>query len=408
MVLPPVVGGIALLYAFGRKGFVGPDPLRPDRLAARVHHHGRHRGRGVRRHALPRHHGRSRLPVGGPPLRGGGGHARRRSPGPFRRVTLPPSRPALAAGAALTWARALGEFGATITFAGNTAGRTQTIRSSSTSTSSRATRARPSRSRSCCCRVAARARRAARPLARQAMSLDRVHRLTLGGPRPRCRSRRRTARWSPSSGRTERARPPWCAPWPGSCRSTAAASSSTGGRRGAAPVQAATRAGPSVWASCSKSRGCSPPHRAGERRVRAAGAGTPKAARRTAAGRAWLDRVGLPDVAGRRPKHLSGGQAQRVARRGPSPPSRRSCCSTSRWPRRRRRQADLRRVLRAELDGRGRGSSSPTTRWRPPRWPTGWSPCEGGRITQTGQLAEVTARPLPVDRADGGPQLAGG
>jgi molybdate transport system permease protein len=36
-------------------------------------------------------------------------------------------RPAVAAGAALAWARALGEFGATITFAGNFPGRTQTI-----------------------------------------------------------------------------------------------------------------------------------------------------------------------------------------------------------------------------------------------------------------------------------------
>ena len=45
----------------------------------------------------------------------------------FRRVTLPLTWPALAAGAALCWARALGEFGATITFAGSFPGRTQTI-----------------------------------------------------------------------------------------------------------------------------------------------------------------------------------------------------------------------------------------------------------------------------------------
>jgi molybdate transport system permease protein len=45
----------------------------------------------------------------------------------FRRVTLPLVAPALAAGAALTWARALGEFGATITFAGNLQGKTQTM-----------------------------------------------------------------------------------------------------------------------------------------------------------------------------------------------------------------------------------------------------------------------------------------
>jgi molybdate transport system permease protein len=44
----------------------------------------------------------------------------------FRRVTLPLIVPGLIAGAALAWARALGEFGATITFAGNIQGRTQT------------------------------------------------------------------------------------------------------------------------------------------------------------------------------------------------------------------------------------------------------------------------------------------
>jgi molybdate transport system permease protein len=44
----------------------------------------------------------------------------------FRRVTVPMVAPALIAGAARAWARALGEFGATITFAGNIQGRTQT------------------------------------------------------------------------------------------------------------------------------------------------------------------------------------------------------------------------------------------------------------------------------------------
>src|SRR5215210_7677293 len=42
-------------------------------------------------------------------------------------VTLPLLRPQLVAGAVLAWARALGEFGATITFAGNLQGRTQTL-----------------------------------------------------------------------------------------------------------------------------------------------------------------------------------------------------------------------------------------------------------------------------------------
>jgi molybdate transport system permease protein len=45
----------------------------------------------------------------------------------FRRVTLPMVAPGVAAGAVLCWARALGEFGATITFAGNFPGTTQTM-----------------------------------------------------------------------------------------------------------------------------------------------------------------------------------------------------------------------------------------------------------------------------------------
>lgn len=45
----------------------------------------------------------------------------------LRRVVLPMVAPQLAAGAVLAWARALGEFGATITFAGNLQGRTQTV-----------------------------------------------------------------------------------------------------------------------------------------------------------------------------------------------------------------------------------------------------------------------------------------
>jgi molybdate transport system permease protein len=45
----------------------------------------------------------------------------------FRRVTLPLVAPSVTAGAVLCWARALGEFGATITFAGNFPGTTQTM-----------------------------------------------------------------------------------------------------------------------------------------------------------------------------------------------------------------------------------------------------------------------------------------
>jgi molybdate transport system permease protein len=45
----------------------------------------------------------------------------------LRRVILPMVAPQLVAGTVLAWARALGEFGATITFAGNLEGRTQTV-----------------------------------------------------------------------------------------------------------------------------------------------------------------------------------------------------------------------------------------------------------------------------------------
>jgi molybdate transport system permease protein len=45
----------------------------------------------------------------------------------LRRVTLPMVAPSIGAGALLAWARGLGEFGATVTFAGNLQGRTQTM-----------------------------------------------------------------------------------------------------------------------------------------------------------------------------------------------------------------------------------------------------------------------------------------
>lgn len=45
----------------------------------------------------------------------------------FAAITLPLARPAIAAGLVMAWARALGEFGATIMFAGNVGGRTQTL-----------------------------------------------------------------------------------------------------------------------------------------------------------------------------------------------------------------------------------------------------------------------------------------
>ena len=127
LVLPPVVGGVALLLAFGRKGLVGryldqwfglTIPFSPlavvmaqtfvamPFLVITVEGALRTAHRGFEEAAVTL--GTSRL-------------------GTFRRVTLPLTAPSVAAGAVLCWARALGEFGATITFAGSFPGRTQTM-----------------------------------------------------------------------------------------------------------------------------------------------------------------------------------------------------------------------------------------------------------------------------------------
>ncbi|MFI6977848.1 ABC transporter permease [Embleya sp. NPDC050154] len=127
LVLPPVVGGVALLLVLGRRGIVGEwlDEtfgytlpftttgvivaeafVAMPFLVISVE--------GALRAADPRYEeaaatlGASRWTA-------------------FRRVTLPLIAPGVAAGAVLAWARALGEFGATITFAGNFPGKTQTM-----------------------------------------------------------------------------------------------------------------------------------------------------------------------------------------------------------------------------------------------------------------------------------------
>jgi molybdate transport system permease protein len=127
MVLPPVVGGVALLYAFQRNnGLVGGPiydvfdfqftfskwgvilaetfvamPFLVITVEAGL------RSMDRRYEDAAASLGAGRWTV-------------------FRRITVPMIAPALIAGAALAWARALGEFGATITFAGNIQGRTQT------------------------------------------------------------------------------------------------------------------------------------------------------------------------------------------------------------------------------------------------------------------------------------------
>jgi molybdate transport system permease protein len=126
MVLPPVVGGVALLLAFGRRGVVG-RPL--DSIG--VHLPFTTAGAVLAETFVA-------MPFLVLTLEAAFASTDRRledaahtlGAGPwttFRRITLPLARPALVAGAVLCWARALGEFGATITFAGNLRGVSQTM-----------------------------------------------------------------------------------------------------------------------------------------------------------------------------------------------------------------------------------------------------------------------------------------
>jgi molybdate transport system permease protein len=126
MVIPPTVAGVGLLLAFGRAGLAGRAlsalgievpfttlavviaeafvamPFFVSTTAAGL------------REVEPRYR-EAAVTLGATP------------PYTFRRVLLPLALPSLVAGGAMTWARALGEFGATITFAGNLPGRTQTL-----------------------------------------------------------------------------------------------------------------------------------------------------------------------------------------------------------------------------------------------------------------------------------------
>lgn len=127
MVLPPVVGGVALFFSFGRRGLFGQylDQWFGLRLPFTT------AGVVVAQVfvAMPflvltieaaLHQVDPRCAEAGATLGGSPWYV-------FRRVTLPAVRPAVIAGVVLAWARALGEFGATITFAGNYPGRTQTL-----------------------------------------------------------------------------------------------------------------------------------------------------------------------------------------------------------------------------------------------------------------------------------------
>ncbi len=128
MVLPPVVGGIALFFALGRKGLVGralQDWFGVDTLI------GTTAGAVIAAafvsmpfFVITAEAGLRQLD---PRLESAASTLGAGRWTVLRRITLPLLAPSLAAGATLSWARALGEFGATITFAGNHPGRTRTL-----------------------------------------------------------------------------------------------------------------------------------------------------------------------------------------------------------------------------------------------------------------------------------------
>ena len=126
MVLPPTVAGVALLMTFGRRGLLGPwldalgiqvvfttaaVVLAQSFVSMPLYVRSAQAGfRGVDPELE-----RVAYTLGYSPTR------------TFLRVTVPLAFPALLSGAVMAWARALGEFGATIMFAGNLTGRTQTM-----------------------------------------------------------------------------------------------------------------------------------------------------------------------------------------------------------------------------------------------------------------------------------------
>ncbi|MBC7814182.1 MAG: molybdate ABC transporter permease subunit [Burkholderiales bacterium] len=126
IVLPPAVAGLALLLTFGRRGFLGPTLelvgiTLPFSTAAVVLAQAFVAAPFYIRAAQVGFQGVPREIEDAARVDGASGLAL------FWRVTLPLSLNALAAGLVLSWARALGEFGATILFAGSLQGRTQTM-----------------------------------------------------------------------------------------------------------------------------------------------------------------------------------------------------------------------------------------------------------------------------------------
>ncbi|HET7678078.1 MAG TPA: ABC transporter permease [Candidatus Limnocylindrales bacterium] len=126
VVLPPSVAGLALLLLFGRQGpFGGPLAALglglPFSTAAVV------LAQVLVAAPLLVRTARTGFAAVDPELEDAARVDGASERAVLRHVTLPTAAPAIAAGLVLAWARALGEFGATILFAGNVAGRTQTL-----------------------------------------------------------------------------------------------------------------------------------------------------------------------------------------------------------------------------------------------------------------------------------------
>lgn len=126
IVVPPAVAGVALLLAFGREGWLGPTLNNmgihlafstPAVVMAQLFVSCPFYVRAARAGFVAV----DRVLEDASSTLGYGGW------GTFRRITVPLALPSLVGGAVLTWARALGEFGATIMFAGNLMGVSQTM-----------------------------------------------------------------------------------------------------------------------------------------------------------------------------------------------------------------------------------------------------------------------------------------
>ena len=126
LILPPVVTGYLLLVAFGRKGFLGA-PLAEIGVVFAFRWTGAALAAAVMAFPLMVRAIRLAIEAVDPGLEAAAGTLGARPARVFLTVTLPLILPGILAGAILAFAKALGEFGATITFVSNIPGQTQTL-----------------------------------------------------------------------------------------------------------------------------------------------------------------------------------------------------------------------------------------------------------------------------------------